>query len=95
MCGAKLVDTPGNIGSRGLVYQGQRRRENFSLRNLEGGRQSLYHHMLHSSAKAVHRVPVQAWLTLIPNTEGKEYKTEVQLSDTSCAAKLHETIRCC
>lgn len=88
MCEAGLEDTPGNVGSRGLDCEAQRRRGNFIVGDGEReGDKSLHHHMLHSSTKAL-CLPALAWLRLYPLTEDKEDSTEPQLSDTSCAAML-------
>lgn len=70
MCEAELADTPGNMGSRGLVCEAQRRRENFSVRDVEKEGDSF--------AARVKRCTVSTSAG-VAQTEDKEEQTESRL----------------
>lgn len=72
MCEAELADTPGNMGSRGLVCECQRRRrENFSVRD----RKKKADITTYFTALLKH-CTMSMWLRLIPLTEDREDETE-------------------
>lgn len=58
----------------------------------ETEKKSRYHHILHSSTKALHYVYVAETDSTDRGQRGRDREhTEPQLSDTSCAAKLCKT----